>query len=412
MGVADKIADIEAEIARTQKNKATEHHLGLLKAKLAKYRAELAQTRPSAVHGEGFEVQKSGDARVVLIGFPSVGKSTLLSTLTPVFSRQAATEFTTLECIAGRFEHRGASIQLLDLPGIIDGAAANRGRGRQVLGIARTADLILMMLDPRRPHDCAVLTRELAAMGVRLNRQRPDVTLVRRGTSIDISTTLRLSCLDEATIAAILREYKIHGCQLTIREDITADDLIDVITGSAVYIDCLYCYNKIEELSYRDFLQLVRPAGGEGLELNERLGGLEGLEGLEGQLEEPGELNGEAEGNVCETDEGPLPYGLNDPFPLSCHCKWNIEELKEEIWKRLRLVRVYTRKRGDEPDFSGPAVLRAPATIKDLCRSIHKDFYRNFKYAHVWGRSACHSPQRVGLSHEMCDEDVVQLYMK
>ena len=73
MGILEKISEIEAEIARTQKNKATEYHLGLLKGKLARFRAELLenQTKSSGGKGEGFDVMKSGDARVALIGFPS-----------------------------------------------------------------------------------------------------------------------------------------------------------------------------------------------------------------------------------------------------------------------------------------------------------------------------------------------------
>lgn len=79
-----KIAEVEAEMARTQKNKATEGHLGLLKAKVAKLKREIIEgSRGSGgAGGEGFDVQKSGDARVGLIGFPSVGKSTLLTKLT------------------------------------------------------------------------------------------------------------------------------------------------------------------------------------------------------------------------------------------------------------------------------------------------------------------------------------------
>lgn len=61
---------------------ATEYHLGLLKAKLAKYRSQLLEPSKKGEKGEGFDVLKSGDARVALIGFPSVGKSTMLSTLT------------------------------------------------------------------------------------------------------------------------------------------------------------------------------------------------------------------------------------------------------------------------------------------------------------------------------------------
>src|SRR3990167_1980182 len=140
MGIIDKIKDIEAEIARTQKNKATEHHLGLLKAKIAKLRSQLlAPEKSGAGKGDGFEVSKFGDARVALIGFPSVGKSTILTKLTDTQSEQAAYEFTTLTCIPGVIHYQGSTIQLLDLPGIIEGASQGKGRGRQVVAVARTS---------------------------------------------------------------------------------------------------------------------------------------------------------------------------------------------------------------------------------------------------------------------------------
>lgn len=78
MSVLQKIADIEAEMAKTQKNKATSAHLGLLKAKLAKLRRELIDPKNGSGgggKGEGFDVQRTGDARVGFVGFPSVGKS-------------------------------------------------------------------------------------------------------------------------------------------------------------------------------------------------------------------------------------------------------------------------------------------------------------------------------------------------
>lgn len=122
MGILEKISDIEHEISKTQKNKATEYHLGLLKAKLAKYRVMLLEPAGKAgVKGPGFDVVRNGDARVAMIGFPSVGKSTLLSKLTHTKSEVAAYEFTTLTCIPGKIHYNGADIQLLDLPGIIEG---------------------------------------------------------------------------------------------------------------------------------------------------------------------------------------------------------------------------------------------------------------------------------------------------
>lgn len=361
MGIGDKIAEIEMEMNRTQKNKATEHHLGALKAKLAKYKAELEAPKDKTTKVPAFEVQKAGDARVVLIGFPSVGKSTFLSTVTSTFSKQAETEFTTLDCVSGKLEYKGASIQILDLPGIIEGAAQNKGRGRQIIGVARTADLILMMLDYRRPNDKDVLIRELYSMGIRLNKKRPDLSLVKTGAGQDIIIACKLTYMSEATIRAILKEYKIHNCQLTIREDITDEEFIDFLSSQAVYVKCIFCYNKIDELTQDDFLKIA-----------------------------------------------------NDPenSVVSCNKGWNLDGLKEDIWEALSLVRVYTRKKGDEPDFEKPVILREGSTVGDLCFKIHKDFGVNLRHAFVWGSSARHSPQKVGLGHVLEDEDVIQLVMK
>lgn len=123
------LQEIEEEMARTQKNKATEHHLGKLKMKLAMYRAKLLE--PEGGGGgksEGFDVGKHGDARVALVGFPSVGKSTLLTEMTDTKSDSAAYAFTTVTAIPGNIFYQGATIQMLDLPGIIEGAAYGKVR--------------------------------------------------------------------------------------------------------------------------------------------------------------------------------------------------------------------------------------------------------------------------------------------
>ena len=72
-----KIAEVEAEMSRTQKNKNTEMHLGILKSKLAKLKRELIDNATKAGGGgmDGFEVGKTGDSRIGLVGFPSVGKT-------------------------------------------------------------------------------------------------------------------------------------------------------------------------------------------------------------------------------------------------------------------------------------------------------------------------------------------------
>ena len=79
------------------------------------------------------------------IGFPSVGKSTFLSKITKTKSEAAAYSFTTLTAIPGVLEYGGAEIQILDLPGIIEGASEGKGRGRQVISAAKVCDEVLIL---------------------------------------------------------------------------------------------------------------------------------------------------------------------------------------------------------------------------------------------------------------------------
>lgn len=127
MDIDEEIRQIEEEIKNTKYNKATQHHIGKLKAKLARLRDEKMKQK-GGKGGAGFGIKKTGDATVGMIGFPSVGKSTLLNLLTNAESKIGSYDFTTTSVIPGVMEYGGCKIQLLDLPGIISGASEGRGR--------------------------------------------------------------------------------------------------------------------------------------------------------------------------------------------------------------------------------------------------------------------------------------------
>ena len=183
MGIPEKIKAIQDEMAKTKINKATEHHLGLLKAKIAKLKREQEEKKSKkGAKTDGFDVKRSGDATVVFIGFPSVGKSTLLNKLTGAKSTVAAYQFTTVTVVPGMMEYRGARIQLLDLPGIIKGASAGKGLGKRILAVARNADLVLLMLDVFQPYHEDVLVNELANIGIRLNQKPPNIVIEKTTT--------------------------------------------------------------------------------------------------------------------------------------------------------------------------------------------------------------------------------------
>jgi small GTP-binding protein len=252
-----KIADIEAEMARTQKNKATAGHLGILKAKLAKLRREILEPSGGGgggSKGDGFDVNKVGDARVGLVGFPSVGKSTLLNKLTGTFSEVAAYEFTTLTCVPGVIRYRGARIQLLDLPGIIEGAKDGKGRGRQVIATARTCSLIIIVLDSLKPitHK-RLIEHELEGFGIRLNKTPPNITFKKKDKGgINFTSTLAEPKLDLDAVKAVLSEYRIHNADVHLKGDYDVDDLVDVIEGSRIYVPCIYAINKIDQITLEE----------------------------------------------------------------------------------------------------------------------------------------------------------------
>ena len=174
MGLPEKIKKIEDDIHRTQVNKKTEHHIGLLRAKLSRLRSEQEEQQSRRVGSKiGYDVRKSGDATVVLIGLPSVGKSTLLNRLTNAKSKVAPYQFTTLEVVPGVMEFNGARIQLLDLPGIIRGASDGKGLGKRVLAVARSADLVLFIVDVFQPEARGILEEELRSTGIRVDEKPP-----------------------------------------------------------------------------------------------------------------------------------------------------------------------------------------------------------------------------------------------
>lgn len=363
--IVEKIKAIEEEMARTQKNKATSAHLGMLKAKMAKFKRELITPKGGAsATGEGFDVAKTGDARIGFVGFPSVGKSTLLSNLAGVYSEVAAYEFTTLTTVPGVIRYKGAKIQLLDLPGIIEGAKDGKGRGRQVIAVARTCSLIYIVLDVLKPlGDKKLIEHELEGFGIRLNKKPPNITFRKKEKGgINLTQVVPQSELDGQAVKQILSEYRISNADVILKEDCTCDDLIDVIEGNRVYVPCIYVLNKIDQISIEE-LDVI--------------------------------------------------YKIPHCVPISAHHKWNFDDLLEKMWDYLNLTRIYTKPKGQLPDFNAPVVLRRDGqTLEDFCNQIHKSILKELKYALVWGSSVKYQPQRVGKEHTLADEDIVQIIKK
>lgn len=219
-----------------------------------------------------------------------------------------------------------------------------------------------MILDAtKRAEQRQLLEAELEAVGIRLNRDPPNIYLkAKKAGGMKITFQSPPQHLDEKMIYNILRDYKILNCEVLVRdENATVDDFIDVIMKDhRKYIQCLYVYNKIDAISVEFMDQIAR---------------------------EP------------------------NTVVMSCEQDLGITEVVDRCWEELRLIRLYTKRQGVEPDFKEALIVRRNSTIEDVCDTIHRSMKETFKYALVWGASAKHIPQRVGLSHPVADEDVVQI---
>ncbi|MGA2911896.1 MAG: GTP-binding protein [Methanoregula sp.] len=364
----EQIQELEAELTKTPYNKATSKHIGRIKAKIARLRDEaVSRAMKSSGGGEGYSVKKSGDATAVLVGFPSTGKSTLLNKLTGTDSAVAAYEFTTLTVVPGALEHKGAKIQLLDMPGLIAGAAMGKGRGKEVIGVVRGADIIIILVDVFNERHFDVLIKELYDAGIRINVKKPDITVKKSshgGVRLHAVGTLNL---DIEEVRSILSESKMMNADVLVRGGATQDDLIDAVQGNRVYIPAFIAVNKVDLVDKERFLEIEH-------DIAERFG--------------------------------------SPPLMISAAAGYHLEEVKDAIYDCLGFIRVYLKPHGGEADLVEPLIVRTGSTVTDVCTKLHRDFVYRFRYARIWGRSVKHPGQRVGLPHKLIDGDLLTIIVE
>jgi len=359
MSLDEEITDIEDEIRKTSYNKATSHHIGRLKAKLARLKDDMIKRASSKGGGEGYSVRKSGDATVVLVGYPSVGKSTLLNRLTGAQSKIGAYEFTTLDVVPGTMFHNDATIQILDVPGLVRGAASGRGRGKEVISVVRNADLIVFMTDVFQTGHRDVLEKELYDAGIRVNTRRPDVKVMRkfRG-GVNINSTVDTE-LERDTIMSILKEYKMHNADVLIRAKVNIDEFIDALMGNRKYINAVTVINKADL--------------------------------------------------VDEEFKTDIRTNFPDAMLISADMDKNLDPLKDLIFNHLKFIRLYMKPQGEPADMEEPMIVQEGVNVGDICDKLHRDFRKRFRYAQVWGPSAKHPGQRAGLEHTLMDCDILTI---
>ena len=152
-----------------------------------------------------------------------------------------------------------------------------------------------------------------------------------------------------------------HNTDAVIRQDITIDQFIDVLSKNRVYISSIVVLNKVD-LVKKEYLKEA-------------------------------------------TDQ--LKKGSY--IPLSAHKGTNIEKLKGGIYKKLKFIKIYMKPKGKKADMEEPMIVVQGATVGEICDRIHREKRKEFRYAKIWGKSAKFGGQRAGLDHTLKDQDILTL---
>ena len=263
--------------------------------------------------------------------------------------------------IPGLLEYKSAKIQLLDVPGVIQGAAEGSGRGKEVISTIQMADLLIIMVDVNNLHQLATIKSELYKANIRITQKKPGITIKKteRG---GIEIAANESHLAKETITAILKEYRMSNAYASISQDITEDELIDALEGNRKYVPAITVINKAD-LASKEALKAAREK-------------------------------------------------MPDALIMSAEKNKGIGALKEGIFRKLGLVRIFLKQVGKKADLEEPVIMKEGCSVKDVCIKLHRDFVNRFRFARVWGESAKFPGQRFNLEHRLKNEDVVQIHLR
>ena len=180
--------------------------------------AQLEETRKRSrvVHRDSIAVRREGAAQIALVGPPNAGKSSLLQALSTVRIKTGDYPFTTTRPVAASTRIRGVRIQLVEIPGLIEGAAENRGGGRALLGVLRGADAVALCHDASaRPEELRPVQDALEAAGI----ERPRLLVA---TKLDAAAPGAV-----AGLARAFPELEVVG--VSVLDDATVEDLREAV---------------------------------------------------------------------------------------------------------------------------------------------------------------------------------------
>ncbi|MFW9991685.1 MAG: GTPase [Candidatus Odinarchaeota archaeon] len=344
------------------------------KVKLSKLKSELEREKQKKKGtGEKWLLPKEENAQITILGLPNSGKTALVNYLSGANYTEGNFDFTTSKPQAGTLDVKGARLQLVDLPALIEGSSNGLANGTKVLTSVRNSDLAIITIDlssiipPEKQFE--MILKELNHANLKLNVKQPQVTFEKVG----------------AGGRQVYRgDYFLNGGKEAVEEILVQHGFINAIVrfyGPTTIDELLDCFNK-SLTRVRCLIFCTK-----------------------------GDLPGSA--NAYRIFVEYLKSNHDDRFPVipfsTKKGDIDVPEIGEKIFSELQMVRVFTRTEGGHV-ADKPLVVSQGATIKAVIEYVSKKMLKTFRFARVYGSSVKFSGERVGLDHVLNDMDQVTIY--
>jgi len=365
----EKIRLMREFISLVPKHKGTSNLLANIRRRIAILEREMERRKSRRKGGYGgFSVPKEGAGQIIILGPTNVGRSSLLVSLTGAKAEVSPVYFATRKPIIGMLPYCDIQFQLVEAPAIVEGAAGGRMEGPQILGLARNADGLILMVDLSTGpiEQFRMLRSELEQAGIMIEKPEGEVEIIRRSAGVGlqiIGSGVLVGCTLE-DVRRLLANYRINSALIRIRGKVTLETLEESLFSSLVYKPTILVANKLDASGSEENLARLK--------------------------------------DFMKDMEIPL-------VPVSCRENIGLEKIGDHIFEMLRIIRIYPKEPGAKKPSSKPLVIGEGATVIEAARSLHSKLYKEFRYARIWGPSAKYPGQRVGSTHVLKDGDIIEI---
>jgi ribosome-interacting GTPase 1 len=368
----ERLQRMEEFLSLVPKHKGTAKTCAQVKKQMAALRRELEEKKRKKVGKGGPKVfiEKEGAAQIALISLTKAGKSSLLSAVTHAKVEISSSPYATREPVPGTMDYQNLQFQVIEAPALMKGAADGRAWGHKTLGIARNADGLMIIIDLSQDpvEQLSLIFEEMDKARISTVKPKSRVEIERKfmGAGLRVIVMGRLVDSNFRDVEELLKSYNVTDAFVKISGEATLSDVEAAIFERTVYKPAVVVANKID------------------------------VEGAQRNLEV-------------------LKAYVGDRLPIvvaSSKTKSGLENLGETLFRRLEIIRVYTKEPGQKEYSRKPFVLGKNSTVHDLAKSIHSDFRDNFNFAKVWSSRLVFSPQKVGPNFALEDGDIVEIHLR